>query len=48
MPLALVFGAGALLGAGTVYFASDKVGDVLKYGAIAGAVYIAGKHFKAW
>jgi hypothetical protein len=41
-----IFLAGAALGAGVVWFASDKAGDLVKWTVIGGGVYVAGKAFK--
>jgi hypothetical protein len=41
-----VFIIGAVVGAGAVYFASDKAENLVKWGAIAGGVYVAGKMAK--
>lgn len=45
MPVFLIgLGIGAALGGGGIWFASDKVGSALKWGAIAGGLYLGYKY----
>lgn len=41
-----VFLAGAVLGAGVIWFASDKAEGLAKWMVIGGGVYVAGKAMK--
>jgi hypothetical protein len=41
-----IFAIGVLIGAGGVWLASDKAGDLVKWTVIGGGVYVAGKALK--